>query len=113
MIHRVTIERDTQSATNAHGHKGAPSFTTHLADQPCFLYVAALGRAGREAIAVDRSIAVRSYALLLPKGVDVIERDRVNGVVDRRGVVLLSGAMNIRAVTQHHGHVEVELEAAR
>lgn len=113
MTHRALLQRDIQTTTNPHGHKGPPSWATHVAALPCFLYVAAVGRSGREAVAAERTAAVRSYALLVPLDTDVTERDRVNGVTRRDGEVILSGVMNIRAVTRHEGHIELELEAVR
>jgi hypothetical protein len=112
MIHRTLVQRDTQTATNAHNHKGTPTWSTHIDALACFLYVPAVTR-GREDVAAERTVAIRGYAMLVPLGTDVTERDRISGVEDRAGDVILSGVMNIRAVIRHHNHIELALELPR
>lgn len=111
MTHRATIERDTQTATNPYGHVGEPTFEALEAELPCFLYTRR-SRARAEDVQVERTAVVEEMALLAPLDADVTERDRVNGVEDRLGNVLLAGVHNIRSVLRHHTHVEIVLQGA-
>lgn len=111
MVHRATVERNTQTDTNPHGHRGPAEWEPVGDPIACFLYY---GSKPRESVQVERTVIVEPTMLIAPIGTDVTERDRINTVTDRAGVVVLAGVHNIRAVRNvRRSHVEIVLEGAR
>jgi hypothetical protein len=106
MTHRATIERNVVTDTNPYGHKGPPEWAPLADALVCFFYT----RRGRESAQVERTAVVEELALLAPLGSDITERDRINGVTDRAGAVLLAGVQNVRTILPHHSHLEITLE---
>jgi len=105
MTHRCTIERDG-AGSDAEGNPATPAWATHLSAQPCFYWSAS----EVEAVDVTRTAVVEDGRLLLPKGTDVTERDRVNGITDRLGNAVRSGVLNIRAVVSYGTHLELVVQ---
>lgn len=111
MTHRATVERRSENTTNPYGHSGPPEWTALDDALPCFLY-APKTRQQAESADVARTVAVPGYSLLAPLGSDITTDDRINGVEDRAGSVLLAGIQNIRDVKWHHDHIEIMFEGA-
>ena len=111
MTQRATIERNTQTDANEYGHVGPAEWEPLADEMPCFLYSRS-SRGQPESVTPDRAVVVEQMALMVPLGADVTERDRVNGVEDRSGNVLLAGVQNIRSVMRHHTHLELLIQGA-
>lgn len=109
MTHRALVERTVTTSADAYGDAPAPTWATHIAAMPCFFYVETGRAAGGEAVRQRGTVVAERLRMLAPKGTDVTERDRINGVTDRRGTVIYAGAINIESVTPSHDHLEIRL----
>lgn len=94
---------------DAYGDAPTPSWTTHIASLACFFYV---GTGGAEQARQRGTVVFEQLRMLVPKGTDITEQDRINGIVDRRGTSIYAGALNIESVTPAHSHLELRLESA-
>lgn len=111
MTHRATVERNTQADPNPDGHLGPAEWEALDDALACFLHYRPASLARRESAQVARTAVVEEAVLLAPIGADVTEADRINGVEDRAGNVLLAGIANIRSVLPiRRSHVEITLE---
>lgn len=112
MTHRALVERDVTITTDPFGSPGTPDWVEHLAELPCWFYVGGTGGASGGEIVLDhRTIVAEALRVLVPKGTDITERDRINGIHDRLGADVYAPVMNIRSVTPHHDHLELQLES--
>ena len=105
MTQRALVERQTHGAEDDSGNPGPPTWSTHLAAMPCWLY----GSAEREAVGAEATAVVTDLKLLAPLRSDVTEQDRINGVVDRRSEVVEAGLLHIETVLRKRTHLELSL----
>lgn len=112
MTYRAKIERDNGALPRtAWNQKAGPSWGTHLASLPCYVWVE--NRAQGEVIGPGAGVvAMQEVRMVVPRGTDVTERDRVVNVLDRRGQTYLAGTFNIRSVAPRADHLELMLEEA-
>jgi hypothetical protein len=110
MRERATIQRDASQAAESgrRGQKPEPDWQDHLTAVPCHVWF----NAGREIVGTDNAV-VEDRRMLVPKGTDVTESDRVSAVTDRRGNALegFDGPMRIETVGARADHLVVYLEA--
>lgn len=89
---------------DAHGHR-IPNFIPHIKALPCHAWMLT----GRTAIDEDKTAVVVTRRLFAPLGSDIRPGDRIDGVKDRRGVVVMPELMRIDVVGQRKDHLEVSL----
>lgn len=117
--HRCVIERDANAGTlDTWSNPVAPSWTTHLADQPCLARQLTLRdkRLGAEgSITIEDPDTLEDLRLYVPWGTDVTASDRVASV-SVQGASLLEGPLTIVTVLRQAGPVgpsHLELVLAR
>lgn len=57
----------------------------------------------------EKVAVVEDLRAIVPKGTDVTERDRLNGIRDRTGAVIRAGVLIIEAVVNRRSHLELVL----
>lgn len=108
MTQRALVERDATDPlvdVTDSGNPEPPDWQEHIDGLPCWLYAGT----GREQIDQNRIAVVEDLRLLVPVGTDITERDRINGIEDRRGSSILGQICNIRFVLLKRDHLEVGL----
>lgn len=107
MTMRATVERDSGGAADPDNNPADPVWASHLTAMPCWLWV------GGELEVMDaRKVGVVSaIKMIVPRGTDITEKDRVTAVVDRRGTSMYPGVLTIAAVISRRTHLELELQA--
>lgn len=106
MTHRALVERDGNTTPDGYGDAGVPSWATHIAALPCWLYIGP----GAETARQRGTVVFEGPRLLVPVGTDITERDRINGVTDRAGAPVYDGILNILSVVPAHDHLELIVE---
>ncbi len=109
MTHRALVERNTTTARDGYGAKATPTWSEHIASQPCFFY-RERRMSSEEVVRTSGMIRHDMLRLMVPKGTDITEKDRINGVTERDGTVIETGYMNITSVLHSHTHLEIRLE---
>ena len=102
MTQRALVQRAT-TVDDEYGMPGPAAWATHIASLACWLY----SRVEREVMDSRKTAVVEDLRLLVPKGTDVTERDRINGVLDRRGSTIRSGILLIESVVNRRSHLEL------
>lgn len=109
LVHRALVERNTPAAIDAYGDQGTPNWVEHNAAMPCWLYYAPQGRI---AYGDPRAAPVLEQPMMLVrKGENILERDRIQGVRDRQGNVIYLGVLVVVSVRPVHNHTELTLES--
>lgn len=103
-FHRATIERNTQSGSDAHGHPDVPTWGSHLT-LDCRVYT------NRRALTVDgnKQASKDTLRIAFRLGEDVTRADRVNGITDRKLTTIYSEVFEIRQITRRKDHYEADL----
>ena len=108
MIHRTTVERDRAYGTEiAPGNRADPEFRTHLTNLPCLYWQDA---GSGEQHTPHRDAVMTSHRMILPRGVDLLERDQIHGIVDRDGTWIDRGVFAIEQLIIRRSHVLAILE---
>ncbi|KKN55913.1 hypothetical protein LCGC14_0577560 [marine sediment metagenome] len=117
MIHTCTIERDAQTIRGSYNTNMKSSWQPHAEDVPCRLVpqvsnVRGMGGTVGEASNVGLKESVkRVVRVILPRGLDITEQDRIVDVKFTNGVVLEPGPINILLIrpaekrSSHHLNV--------
>lgn len=105
MTQRALVERLTPGPVGDSGNPGAPTWATHLAEMPCWLY----GSTEREAVTDETTAVVTDLKMLAPLKADVREDDRIAGVKDRLGTTIEAGILGIETVEHKRSHKELTL----
>ena len=103
MTHRAATERNTPAGTDGFGGPGVASWVALVASQPCWVYAVSED----EIIDGDKSVVLGSHKILMPKGTDITESDRITTIVDRAGTTIIGNTMRINSVVQRHSHIEL------
>lgn len=106
MTHRALVQRATETV-DGYNNRLAPVWATHLAAQPCYFWQPSMGRGEQSGAQNYRAYG---YQVVMPLGTDVTERDRINGIVDRRGYSVHPGVFGIVAVVRKPDHLLLTLE---
>ena len=105
---RAVLERNTQAAPDDSGALGPPDWTVLVAELPCYLYERL-----RPIRYVDgnKTATVSDLICMVPKGTDVVDGDRLNGVVDRLGRIQHATPLKVRGTQRRAawGHLELIL----
>lgn len=101
---RANIERAGVGAVDELGQPTSTAWAA-LATVPAWLW------SQNEAEIADtvKLAVVEQLRMLVPKGTDVTETDRINGVVDRRGNPVRAGILVIESVVRRKAHLELEV----
>lgn len=105
LIHRCTIQRNTNSTPGDWGGDGPATFEDNLTDLRCRLGTTG----GRERVEDATFVAVEDMRLIVEVGTDVTTEDIISEVTFR-GETIMEGPVSIRAVLPHQDHLELLLE---
>lgn len=61
----------------------------------------------------DRVVPVEGRKVIVPRGTDILEGDKINGINDRRGNSIFSGVMRIELVAPRRDHLELSIQENR
>lgn len=61
----------------------------------------------------DRVVPVEGRKIIVPRGTDFAEGDRISGISDRRGNVLFSGVMRVELIAPRRDHLELSVQESR
>jgi hypothetical protein len=105
---------ETPVPTDDWGDPGIPAGPSTLWETktdavPCWFWVTQ----EREMTGPDATAVVEDFWMIVPKRADIVEQNRINGVTDRRGVVLYAGALLIESVVSHREHQQLHLIGIR
>lgn len=103
---RATVQRDTQTGTDAFGLPDAPTWTAHIASLPCFIWT----KAEREVIDGEKTAILADHRMLCPLGTDITEDDRITVVKDRLGANIIANTMRVHTAIYKRSHIECWLE---
>ena len=112
MIARATVERNSETGTDAHGHPLVEAWAFHLT-LPCRVY----NDNKRLIIDGDKTATIGQLRIAYPllnnngKNIDVTEADRITAVKDRKGTSLYTDDYDIRQITRKYTHYEADLKA--
>jgi hypothetical protein len=106
MTMRAALERNTNAALDEYGQPGPPNWTA-LATVPAWWWTVA----EREVSGPDKTAVFEDARMIVPRGTDVTEQDRVAAVRDRRDVLVRAGPLRIESVVSHRDHLELVLQA--
>lgn len=102
MTQRALVQRAT-SVTDDYGNPGSATWATHIASLACWLW----SQVEREVLDTRKSAVVEDLRMIVPSGTDITEKDRINGVTDRRGDVVRAGILVIESVVNRRSHLEL------
>lgn len=104
MTMRALLE-SSSSSTDQYNQPGPKTWATKQTDLPCWAW----STARDEVVDEDKIAVVESMEMIVPLGTSIDERDRVNGIKDRAGVVIFSGIFNVESVVRRPGDLEVTM----
>ena len=104
MTMRAKLE-SSSSTEDQYNQPGPLTWTTKTASLVCWAW----STARDEVVDEDKIAVIESMEMIVPLGTSIDERDRVNGIKDRAGVVIFSGIFNVEAVVRRPGHIEVTM----
>ncbi|MBT4292492.1 hypothetical protein HOD41_07350 [bacterium] len=105
-ILRATVQRNTTSSNDAHGHPLEPTWGPHLT-LDCWVYT------GKKQNVIDGDKTTTVEVLKISwRDEDVTEADRITGITDRNSVSKYSDNYLIRNKSFRHDHFEAELWVA-
>jgi hypothetical protein len=110
MVQRTNIERNGNLAPDAYGQPDAPTWYPHLVQQSCYFWEPSSQRGEQMG---ERNADIYSHRMVVPKGTDITEEDRVNGVADRTGTVITTGVFDIKQIVRKPNHLLLVLEAVQ
>lgn len=103
MTHRTTIQRLAAGPVDDWGNPGPGVWNDLAAGVPCRWWT----QAEREVVGPDKTAVVEDAKVIMPKGTDVREADRLNGVTNKAGAVVRAGVLVIESVVSHRDHLEL------
>lgn len=103
MTQRVTVERSAPGAVDDYGQPTPGAFAT-LSTLPCWVWTDTEAENAQGA-------RVEQLFAIVPRGSDVAESDRLSNLVDRRGLSVRAGLMQIEAVYDRHDHLQLALRS--
>ena len=107
MVHRATVEVNTPTGTNDHGHPTKPIWS--LAQiSPCWVYNS------KDALIIDgkKESTIRTLRIAFPLDANITEDHRITLVTDKNSVTLYSGNYLVRQKVRKHTHFEADLKVA-
>lgn len=104
-IHRATVQRNTQTGTDAHGHPLVPVWIAHLA-LDCRVYT------NKKLLVVDgdKQATKANLRIAYRLSDDITRADRITAVKDRNNITLYSETYEIKQITRRRDHFEADLE---
>ena len=106
MTMRATVQRNVPAGTDGFGGPGAAVWGAHLASLSCWVWT----KAEREVIDNQKTAVLADHRMMVPRGTDITEDDRVTAVVDRNGGSIIANTMRIHGVIRRDDHIECHLE---
>ena len=104
-VHRATVQRNSQSGTDAHGQPLVPIWGSHLT-LDCRVYT------NKKVLVVDgdKQATKANLRIAYRLGEDITRADRITAITDRNGVSLYSETYEIKQITRRRDHHEADLE---
>ena len=99
---RALVERAT-TVTDDSGNPGPPTWATLHRSLPCRAWVVR----EREVIDSNKTAALASHRIIIPKGTDIRENDRITVIEDRAGTSLVGNTMQITARMERLDHIQL------
>lgn len=112
-IHRALIQRNTAGAADPYGNQGVENFTTHIASLRCRYWIPKDTGSLRESSDTSKSAIVIDARLIVPKGTDITEADRILWVKDRNGTMIVSRPLGIDGIARRKDHLELLVQEVR
>lgn len=110
--HTVTIQRDTETGTDAWGNPLPPVWAEHLAGIACLGFIRPVSsEQARELIDGGKTALIEERRVLVALGTDVTTDDRLDDVIDSDSAVVLAGPMGITEVIRRVSYLELAVEA--
>ena len=109
MTHRALVQRDANfgGLANNWGDDSVPDWQTHIAALECKFWFEE--RFSGPAVDGNRSATLTRRKMIVPKGTDITENDRILNVEDRLGNEIADGPMRIDTVGYRKGHIALTL----
>jgi hypothetical protein len=106
MFDRATVERNSETGTDAHGHPLAAVWTFYLSLH-CRVYN------GSKTLIVDgkKTATVEALRIAYPLDATITRSDRITLITDRSGRTLYSGNYELSQITRKYTHYEADLKA--
>jgi len=103
---RAIMLRNSATGTDPRGHPLPPVWTAN-GTLRCFAW----SNASREIVDGDKTAMVEDMRALFALGGDITEGDRISGITDRAGNVLIAGPLEVDGPVQRkHTHLEAALK---
>lgn len=99
---RALVQRAT-TVTDDFENPGPPSWATLHASLACRAWVVS----EREVIDSDKTAVLASRRIIIPKGTDIREDDRITVIQDRAGVSLVGNTMQVTARMERRDHIQL------
>lgn len=99
---RALVQRAT-TVTDDFGNPGPPTWATLYAALACRAWVVA----EKEVIDSDKTAVLVSHRIIIPKGTDIREDDRITVIQDRAGTSLVGNTMQVTAVMERIDHKQL------
>lgn len=107
MTMRATVQVNTQATSDPYGQTQPPVWAAKFADPiPCFVWTSSR----KEQVNEQTTTTIVQIRMMIPRDIDVTERDRILMVQDRQGELLYPGPFNVRSVEWKKDHWELMLE---
>jgi len=99
---RALVQRATV-VTDDFENPGPPTYATLHASLPCRAWVVS----EREIIDGNKTAVLASHRIIIPKGTDIRENDRITVIQDRAGSSLVGNTMQITARMERLDHIQL------
>ena len=109
MVMRAAVERDGASGTDSFGHPNAASWATSIAALACWVWTPS----EREVIDGEKTATLGSHKMIVPRGTDITEDDRITAITDRRAATIIGNTMRILSVVDRSDHIALDIEELR
>ena len=109
MTMRCTVHRDFNTIVDRYGGPAGPQFGAHLASLACYAWATR----EREIVDGEKVAVVADWRMIVPKGTDITEDDKLVSIQDRLGVSISASDFRIKSVIRRAGHLELVLEEVR
>ena len=109
MTMRAAVQRDGASGTDGFGQPNAASWASHLSSLACWVWTPS----EREVVDGAKTATIGSHKMIVPRGTDITEDDRITAITDRRASTIIGNTMRILSVVDRGNHLALDIEELR